>query len=371
MKLNYQKGDVERLPDNDNSLRTGPMGNCVSVVVLSNPDGNGRYSDVVGWHGWGGLHKIDFAKLMAGVPNNPTTRVLILPGTGGNSGSNAELIAQLKSYAPQATYEHKQPNLEFRVDRQGHLEELSEQIKEERSEEAKARSQLLQAAYQYARKLGQESIVDLAQTVSSWDEYKNMGEENAFQRLLAEGKINPGPSFLLNACNKGVDDGRFDLNTDEELLAQFKEGFWDGFEKGIREGVNKTFRPPMLFDLESTLDSWGDFQMPTMAMPLQGMNLLNLMPSELSSSNPVTNDDAQSNQSTVTPTNQMTPEDTNASTPTEQATASSPRGNVSSNHYRTPLGLNTPTATLTSPKASPNTLRRSNSLRRSSSGKFK
>lgn len=71
-------GQPQILPDDDDSLDTGFMTDCVSAIVLF--DYGARGYSARGWHGLGGAHNIDWAALMDGIPDDSRTRVLIIPG---------------------------------------------------------------------------------------------------------------------------------------------------------------------------------------------------------------------------------------------------------------------------------------------------
>lgn len=84
MKLQMQdeKGAPETLPQNDNILDTGPMGDCVSVIVLCHyQPASSRYLDVRGWHGLGGIQVIDMNAMMRNVNDAETTQVIIIAGS--------------------------------------------------------------------------------------------------------------------------------------------------------------------------------------------------------------------------------------------------------------------------------------------------
>lgn len=75
-------GAPQNLPAGDNSISTGQMGDCVSVIVLYNYNlAQNRYLNGRGWHGLGGAQVVNMAAMMAGVPNVATTQVIIIPGS--------------------------------------------------------------------------------------------------------------------------------------------------------------------------------------------------------------------------------------------------------------------------------------------------
>lgn len=85
-------GKPQDLPANDNSIDTGFMSDCVSVIVLYNHDSaQNRYSNGRGWHGLGGVQVIDMAAMMAGVHNFNTTKVIIIPGSLGQSDFSKDM----------------------------------------------------------------------------------------------------------------------------------------------------------------------------------------------------------------------------------------------------------------------------------------
>jgi hypothetical protein len=67
-------GAAENLPAHEDTMITGPMGDCVSIVVLWNFAG-ARAGNVRGHHGSGGFGAVNLASLFAGVPNNANTVV--------------------------------------------------------------------------------------------------------------------------------------------------------------------------------------------------------------------------------------------------------------------------------------------------------
>jgi hypothetical protein len=69
------------LPNNDNEIITGPMGDCVSVIVLYNLNAHNVFQHARGYHGGGGLGNVNFASLFGGVPNVHTTRIIVVSGT--------------------------------------------------------------------------------------------------------------------------------------------------------------------------------------------------------------------------------------------------------------------------------------------------
>ncbi len=84
MNLRMQNADTglrQDLPAGDNLIVTGPMADCVSVIVLYNGLGVGNaYNSACGWHGLGGAQAVNMANMMEGVPNDAITQVIIIPG---------------------------------------------------------------------------------------------------------------------------------------------------------------------------------------------------------------------------------------------------------------------------------------------------
>lgn len=64
---------------------------CVTVVVLWNK-GTYGYQNGRGWHGAGGLGAVSFSLLLASVPNNNETLILVIPGTDYKEGLEANVI---------------------------------------------------------------------------------------------------------------------------------------------------------------------------------------------------------------------------------------------------------------------------------------
>lgn len=73
---------AQNLPLGDPTVYTGPMGNCVCVIVMWNPDPQGRYQNVRGFHGSGGIGGVNFGSLFQGVPNLGSTSILVISGHG-------------------------------------------------------------------------------------------------------------------------------------------------------------------------------------------------------------------------------------------------------------------------------------------------
>lgn len=82
MKLiqrNSRKFPAQLLPRGDDEINTGPMTECVSVIVLCNHNGN-RYQQARGYHGGGGIENVNFDNLFRGIPNHQTTRIIVIAG---------------------------------------------------------------------------------------------------------------------------------------------------------------------------------------------------------------------------------------------------------------------------------------------------
>jgi hypothetical protein len=69
------------LPENIHWIDTGFMSDCVSVVVLSNPNGQGEYQNAVGYHGGGGVENVNFGALFQNIPNLTTTLIVMVSGS--------------------------------------------------------------------------------------------------------------------------------------------------------------------------------------------------------------------------------------------------------------------------------------------------
>ncbi len=81
---------AQDLPAGDNEVDTGPMGDCVSVVLLWNLQA-GLYQNVRGFHGAGGFLAINLDSLFAGVPNAAGTLMIACMGGGGSrSGGSGD-----------------------------------------------------------------------------------------------------------------------------------------------------------------------------------------------------------------------------------------------------------------------------------------
>jgi hypothetical protein len=75
-------GSAQDLPDGSAQVDTGPMGACVSIVLLWNFDPTTElYRNVRGFHGWGGFGAINLGSLLANVPDAAETRIIACLGT--------------------------------------------------------------------------------------------------------------------------------------------------------------------------------------------------------------------------------------------------------------------------------------------------
>lgn len=66
---------VDLAADKDGML-TGDIGGCLVAILLWNPDKKGRYQNMRGQHGSGGM--LDWKTLLAGVPNDTGTKLLLI-----------------------------------------------------------------------------------------------------------------------------------------------------------------------------------------------------------------------------------------------------------------------------------------------------
>ena len=127
LKMTTASSDpVQTLDLNDNVIDTGPMGDCVSVIVLANPVG-GKYQLGRGSHGGGGIENVNFAGLFTNIPNNPQTRIIMISGTlnyspyrmGQNEAYLQERVAQHRLNSAQTQFVHNVP--QGSVNRQGQI----------------------------------------------------------------------------------------------------------------------------------------------------------------------------------------------------------------------------------------------------------
>ncbi len=119
------------LPALDNIIDTGGMGDCACAIVLWNPlnPAGGlaglQFQNARGYHGGGGLGNVNWAGLLAGVPNAATTHVILLSGTLQNSNyattSNRDYVRQQAANAglPLAMCRCAHDSSRFTVDRNG------------------------------------------------------------------------------------------------------------------------------------------------------------------------------------------------------------------------------------------------------------
>ena len=77
-----EEGFPQNLPALDQEIVTGPMSDCVSIIVLYNYNPRlNQYTSARGWHGLGGAQVINMGAMLRDVPNNPLTQVIIIPGS--------------------------------------------------------------------------------------------------------------------------------------------------------------------------------------------------------------------------------------------------------------------------------------------------
>ena len=131
MNLNMRGLDQghQEIPQGDPVIVTTHMGDCVSVIVLYNYDPNSnRYLHARGKHGLGGIQAIDFAALLAGVPNTPPNQIITIPGSLQQSAFAMQMNME---YVREGLHAHRNllnryvgnhPNA--RVDRQGNVTRL-------------------------------------------------------------------------------------------------------------------------------------------------------------------------------------------------------------------------------------------------------
>jgi hypothetical protein len=126
MQLTQQgiTGAAQNLPAIDNQVDTGPMGDCVSVVVLWNLNpANGQYQNVRGFHGSGGFGAVNMASLLNGVPNAAATQFIALLGTLASPASGSQdrgrVTAAHAAQLPLSTLQIFQDHGSYTVSRNG------------------------------------------------------------------------------------------------------------------------------------------------------------------------------------------------------------------------------------------------------------
>lgn len=68
LSMQNENGSAQLLPSNDDVMKTGPMSDCVSVIVLADKSGE-SYKTVKGYHGLGGVENINFTSLFGNTDN--------------------------------------------------------------------------------------------------------------------------------------------------------------------------------------------------------------------------------------------------------------------------------------------------------------
>ncbi len=113
MNLSMQSHDqhAQDLPLGDESMTTGDMGDCVSIIVLWNFQ-DGRALQVRGFHGFGGFGEINLDSLFANVPNNAHTIIHAFYGIVAQAGHDRERVtaAMVQRMAAAVTTHHNLSN---------------------------------------------------------------------------------------------------------------------------------------------------------------------------------------------------------------------------------------------------------------------
>lgn len=100
MELTQSEGPegVQVLPADDDAFTTGPMSDCISVIILHTPV-QGIYQHGRGQHGSGGIENVHFPTLLQGVPNNANTQVIVVPGHFNTSEFRVSQITEIVNEA--------------------------------------------------------------------------------------------------------------------------------------------------------------------------------------------------------------------------------------------------------------------------------
>jgi hypothetical protein len=125
LRMTFSSSDsAQTLDPNDNVIETGPMGDCVSVIVLARLR-DGRYQICRGSHGGGGIENVNFHDLLFNIPNDPETQIIMISGTGNwtphrmdqNENILRNLVAHLDN--AQVQFFHNEP--QGSVNRRGQI----------------------------------------------------------------------------------------------------------------------------------------------------------------------------------------------------------------------------------------------------------
>lgn len=92
------------LPAGDNTVDTGIMTACISVIIFWNPIG-GTYANVRGCHGGGGLLYVNWPAMRNAVTNANTTEIAIISGPDNMSDFerrtiNTYIREEIRPYLP-------------------------------------------------------------------------------------------------------------------------------------------------------------------------------------------------------------------------------------------------------------------------------
>jgi hypothetical protein len=127
---NYPTETPQDLPAHDDVVDTGAMGGCSCVLFFWQPDGTGRYANVRGYHGGGGLHAVNWTAMRAGVPNHQSTLALVIASP--ENGSLAErkrakdfIKSEILQYLPLAHCTTYQGVAQATIDRKGKVNIIS------------------------------------------------------------------------------------------------------------------------------------------------------------------------------------------------------------------------------------------------------
>jgi hypothetical protein len=114
---------AQNLAKRFDEVETGPMGACVSVVVLWEWSiEKGRYKNIRGFHGGGGVEAINFDSLFDKVPDGPGTLIIVCYGSESRSQpsedrTTAEEIS--RDRLPDSTLVSKKTGNNYLIDRTG------------------------------------------------------------------------------------------------------------------------------------------------------------------------------------------------------------------------------------------------------------
>jgi hypothetical protein len=119
---------ARNLAERFDEVETGPMGACVTIVVLWKKKRpwwsikKGRYQKIRGFHGSGGVEGINFDSLFDNVPDGPGTLIIVCYGSESRSQPHEDRTTaeeKIRNRLPNSNLMSKKTGNNYRIDRTG------------------------------------------------------------------------------------------------------------------------------------------------------------------------------------------------------------------------------------------------------------